>query len=91
MTTPLLITINMETNTKTILLGIFCICYLIYFQGNKVKKVQDVLDINFKANAIISAYALKLDLIIQNTSIRTPKIDNSPLETYKMASTLFLI
>lgn len=53
--------------------------------------MKALIDSSSKVNVMTLAYAIKLDLTTQKTSVGAQKIDNLLLETYDMTSARFSI
>ena len=67
---------------------VLCICYPINFG---IKSVLALLNSGSKVNAIHSAFAKELGLLIRATNVGTQKIDGITLETYGMIVAAFLV
>ncbi len=80
---------NKETGAETsvALKYVPCIWYQIQFQEGQ--PIRALIDSGSKVYTIIPAYATKLGLTTQRTSIGAQKIDSSSLETYSMVSASF--
>ena len=60
-----------------------CIHYPLRFQKD-TNKVQALIDIGSKVNAMAPAYVLKLGLQVCQTDVGVQKIDDSAFETFEM-------
>lgn len=83
----LTISTPLTTSLKT-LLYVLCIYYLVQFIENKI---YTLINFGSKVKVMILTYTAKLSLTIWKTSIRVQKTDGSPLETYGMALSGFLL
>lgn len=50
-----------------------------------MNKVQALIDLNNKINAIMLVYALKLAFQVRRTNVKAQKIDGSILKIFKIA------
>lgn len=82
----MLMTSSLET-----LQCVFCISYLVQFQGGQIGEVKALINSGSKVNAINSAFTANLGLSSQPTGIGAQKIDNSGLKTYDMVIVGFSI
>lgn len=83
-------TASPKASSKTALQRIPCIWYLIQFQKSQAK-TKALINSDIKINAMTPAFAAKLGLITQKTSIRAQKIDGSILMTYSIALASFCL
>ncbi len=76
-------------DTPVALKHVSYIWYPIQFQEGQ--PIKALIDSGSEVNVMTPAYATKLGLTTQKTSVGDQKIDGSPLETYGMASARFSI
>ena len=81
-------TASPEANT---LQRVFCIHYLVQFQGGQARKVRAFINSGSEVNIMNPAFAAKLGLSICPRGIGAQKIDGSALRTYGMAIVGFSI
>ena len=67
---------------------VFCIQYLVQFQGHKI---QTLIDSKSEVNAMTPTFVAKLGLITWKTVVSAQKIDGSSLVTYKIVLVGFSI
>lgn len=81
-----IIKVNKEDNM--VLKRVFYIYYPIQFQKNKM---QVLINLGNKVNAMILTYAAKLNLQVCSTNIKAQKIDSSILKMFEIILTSFKI
>ena len=85
--TPVTIAREEAVGENSTLAQVSCICYPINFRK---KSVSALFDSSSKVNAVHSAFAKELGLLIRPTDIGVQKIDGPTLETYEMVVAAFL-
>ena len=72
-----------NSGKKVVLKKIPCIYYPVQFQESQ-KQIRALLDSDSEIHTMNPAFTQKLDLHIRKTNIRTQKIDDFVLETFRM-------
>lgn len=74
--------IRTSKENKMILEKVPCIYYLLCFRKDKKNKIQALINLGNKVNAMTLVYALKLGLKIYHTDVEIQKINRSTFETF---------